>query len=66
MLLVMTSGSPLVSLEQAAELCNVVPRTLINQISRGEAPFKMFKAGSRWAAHVSDVADWIDTQKAAA
>lgn len=64
MLLVMTSGSPVLTLEQVATIRNISPRTLLNQIYSKECPINMWKDGGSWFAHVSDVASWIDAKRA--
>jgi len=64
--LLMTYDKPIMSLEQVAELLGVGARTLENKIYAQECPVPMFKLGSKWSAHVADVAAYIDAQRAAA
>lgn len=51
---------------EVAELLGIGDRTLENQIYNQQCPIPMFKVGSKWAAHVADVAAYIDTQRAEA
>ena len=43
-----------------ATLMGVEPRTIENQIQRGDFPIKTFKLGSKSVAHIQDVATHID------
>lgn len=61
--LLLTYDGPIVHFDDLANLLGVVPRTLENQIYAGTCPVKVFKLGSKWAAHVSDVANYIDSQR---
>jgi hypothetical protein len=47
-----------------AELMGITPRTLENQIYAERCPIPLFKVGSKYAAHISDVAAYIDAQRA--
>lgn len=62
--LLLTNDTPVMSLEQVATLFDVTARTLENRIYRKECPIPMFKVGSSWAAHIEDVARYIDAQRA--
>ena len=63
--LLLTHDTPVMSLDQVAKLFDVSARTLENRIYRKECPIPMFKVvGSSWAAHVEDVARYIDAQRA--
>jgi hypothetical protein len=55
---------PTMTLEQVADLLRLTPRTLENQIYDARCPIPMFKLGSKWTAHISDVAAYIDAQRA--
>jgi len=64
LMLLMLVNSPVLRLDEVADLLNLNVRSLQNKIYRGEVPFPMFKmlkSGS-WVAHVSDVARYIDEQ----
>lgn len=65
-LLLLTYEGPTMTLEQVAKFLGVTPRTLENQIYGERCPIPMFKVGSRYAAHISDVARYIDEQREAA
>ena len=68
MLLITTDGSPTMTVTQVAKILNVDPRTIQNKIYKKDIPFPMFKLGDSggWSAHVSDVANYIDTQRESA
>jgi hypothetical protein len=55
---------PVLTLEQVADLLQITPRSLENQIYAERCPIPMFKVGSKFAAHISDVAAYIDVQRA--
>jgi excisionase family DNA binding protein len=57
---------PTLTGEEVANLLGIGERTLENRIYKKECPIPMFKMGSKWAAHVSDVAAYIDSQRAEA
>lgn len=59
-------GSPVMTLDQVAALLGIGPRALENNIYAEKCPIPMFKLGSKWHGHVSDVAKYIDVQRAAA
>jgi hypothetical protein len=63
-LLLMTEGRPVMHLAEVASMLGIGERTAENQIYRKDFPIVVFKAGSRWVAHVSDVAKYIDAQRA--
>lgn len=64
--LLLTHDTPIMSAGQVAELMGITERTLENQIYAERCPIPMFKVGSKFAAHISDVAGYIDGQRAAA
>lgn len=64
--LLLTYGKPTLGLEDVANLMEIKPRSLENRIYEKRCPIPMFKIGDTWAAHVTDVAQYIDTQRAAA
>lgn len=57
---------PTMTCKEVADILGIGERTLENQIYDQRCPIPMFKIGSKWAAHVSDVAAYIDGQRAAA
>ncbi|MCY1173944.1 hypothetical protein D9M73_141280 [compost metagenome] len=64
--LLLVYEKPVMSLGQVAELMGLAPRTLENKIYAHTAPVPMFKIERDWYAHVTDVATYIDEQRAAA
>jgi predicted transcriptional regulator len=64
--LLLTHDKPTMTAAQVAELFGVTERTLENQIYAERCPIPMFKIGSKFAAHISDVAGYIDNQRAEA
>jgi hypothetical protein len=60
--LLLTNDGPVMFAPKVAELLDITERTLENQIYAEKCPIPMFKLGSKWAAHVSDVAAYIDRQ----
>lgn len=62
--LLLTHDNPVMTIEQVADLFGLSTRTLENQIYRKECPVPMFKMAGKWAAHISDVAKYIDDQRA--
>ena len=65
-LLMSNDCQPLMNLKDLAKLFNVTPRTAENWIYAEKMPVPVFKAGGAWMAHVSDVAKYIDEQRALA
>jgi hypothetical protein len=61
--LLLTHETPVMSLKEVAELFGIVERSLENKIYAGECPIPMFKVGNKFAAHISDVAAYIDAQR---
>jgi hypothetical protein len=61
--LLLTHDTPVMTLEEVAALFGVASRTLENRIYRKDCPIPMFKVGGNWAAHISDVAKYIDAQR---
>lgn len=61
--LLLTHDKPVMSLAEVAELFGVSDRTLENRIYAGTCPVPMFKVGSKFQAHISDVAAYIDAQR---
>lgn len=68
MLLIQTDGRPTLNLSEMAALLSLDPRSMQNKIYKRTAPFPVFKLGESgdWAAHISDVAQYIDGQREAA
>lgn len=64
--LLLTHDTPIMTAAEVAELLGIGERTLENQIYAERCPIPMFKVGSKFAAHISDVAAYIDAQRAAA
>ena len=62
--LLLTYGNPVMQLDQVAELMGIGSRTLENRIYAEECPVPMFKIGNKWHAHITDVASYIDKQRA--
>lgn len=63
--LLLTHDSPVMSLEEVAELMGITPRSLENKIYAEGCPIPMFKVGNKFKAHIADVAKYIDDQRAA-
>ena len=63
--LLLTHDAPIMSLEEVAELLEITPRSLENQIYADRCPIPMFKVGSKFKAHIADVAAYIDAQREA-
>ena len=61
--LLLTHDGPTMTHEQVADLLGIGSRTLENRIYANECPVPMFKVGTKWAAHISDVAAYIDKQR---
>lgn len=59
----MTGGAPVLTAAQFATLRNIKRVTLMNQIYARTCPVPMFRDGSEWFAHVSDVAAWLDAER---
>lgn len=66
MLLIKTDGDPTMPIDMVAKLLGIEVRTLENRIYAQTTPFTMFKLGTKWVAHVTDVAKHIDDQREAA
>lgn len=64
--LLLQYGQPTMTLEQVADLMRLKPKTLENQHYGRTAPVPFFKVGNQLHAHISDVADYIDGQRAGA
>lgn len=64
--LLLQYGQPTMTLEEVADLMRLKPKTLENWHYERRCPFPMFKVGNQYHAHVSDVAEYIDTQRAGA
>lgn len=64
--LMLQADGPLMTLEQVADLLEIAPRSLENNIYAQKCPIPMFKVGSKFKAHVRDVAQYIDSQRDAA
>ena len=65
-LLIMTDGNPLMTLEQIARLRGIGFKTAQNQVYAKTLGIPVWKDGGGWFAHVSDVANWIDKNRAEA
>jgi hypothetical protein len=59
-------GQPTMTLEQVAELMRLKPKTVENRHYARECPIPLFKIGNQLQAHISDVAAYIDEQRAGA
>lgn len=66
MLLAMTDARPTMNLAEIATILGVTEPSAKNKVYAKEIPFNVFQVGSKWCAHVSDVAKYIDDQRAAA
>lgn len=64
--LLLTYEQPTMTLEQVAALMEITPRSLENQHYGDRCPIPLFKVGSKLQAHISDVAKYIDEQRAGA
>ncbi|MBX3653249.1 MAG: pyocin activator PrtN family protein [Ramlibacter sp.] len=64
--LLLTHESPVLSIDEVATLLGITVRSLENQIYAHRCPIPMFKMGSKFCAHVADVAAYIDAQRAQA
>lgn len=64
--LLLTYSCPIMTAAEVAELMGITERTLDNKIYAQSCPIPMFKLGAKHAAHISDVAKYIDAQRAAA
>ena len=65
MLLIQTDGRPTMTVADMSRLLNLTPRSVRNRIYKKDLPFPVFKLADsgEWVAHVSDVAQHIDTQR---
>jgi len=54
---------PVLGVKELASLFGISPRTVENKIVRGEFEVKTFLMGSKPAAHIADVASYIDKQR---
>ncbi len=66
MALLLTYDKPVMTLEELATLMGLGSRSLENKIYAGECPVATFKIGNKWHAHITDVAKYIDDQRAEA
>jgi hypothetical protein len=64
--LLLTHDRPIMMAAEVADLLGITERSLENQIYAERCPIPMFKMGSKYAAHIADVAAYIDAQRAAA
>jgi hypothetical protein len=64
--LLLVNEGPIMPAKGVADLLGITERTLENQIYAERCPVPMFKVGSKYAAHVTDVAAYIDSQRAGA
>lgn len=64
--LLLTHDSPTMTAAEVADLLGITERSLENQIYAQRCPIPMFKIGSKFAAHITDVAEYIDKQRAEA
>ena len=62
--LLLTYSNPIMTAAQVAELMGIGERSLENKIYDKSCPVPMFKLGSKYAAHITDVAKYIDDQRA--
>lgn len=65
MLLIQTDGRPTMNVSDLGALLNMTQRTVQNRIYKRTMPFPVFKLADsgEWVAHISDVAQHIDTQR---
>ena len=64
--LLLTYSQPTMTLEQVADLMRLTPKTLENRHYSRTSPIPLFKVGSQLQAHITDVAAYIDAQRAGA
>lgn len=64
--LLLTHDSPIMPAAEVASLMGITERTLENKIYAEQCPIPMFKVGSKYCAHIADVAKYIDEQRAGA
>ena len=62
-LLIMTDGNPSMTLRQIATLRGIDFRTAQNKVYSKTLGIPVWKDGGEWFAHVSDVANWMDSQR---
>jgi len=62
--LLLVAEGPTMGLDQLAAIMEITPRSLENQHYAQRCPIPLFKIGSKLQAHVSDVAKYIDEQRA--
>jgi hypothetical protein len=62
--LLLLHEGPIVPASAVADLLRITERSLENQIYAQKCPVPMFKVGNKFAAHVEDVAAYIDAQRA--
>jgi hypothetical protein len=63
MLLAMTDGRPTLNLAEIAELLGLTEASARNRIYAEDMPFPVFQLGTKWCAHIADVAAYIDAQR---
>ena len=64
--LLLIHDQPVMTLEAVADLMGLASRSLENKIYASECPIPMFKIGNKWHGHITDVAHYIDAQRAEA
>ena len=64
--LLLLHDGPILPAKAVADLMRITERTLENQIYAETCPVPMFKVGNKYAAHVTDVAAYIDAQRSGA
>ena len=62
--LLLTHDKPVMMIDEVADLFGLSGRTMENRYYAGNCPIPLFKIGSKLAAHISDVAKYIDEQRA--
>lgn len=65
-LLLLLDGRPSMSLQEIADIRGIDFRTAQNKVYDGSLGIPVWKDCSQWFAHVEDVANWIDEQRAQA
>lgn len=65
-LLLLLDGRPCMTLQEIADLRGIDLRTAQNKVYDGSLGIPVWKDGNQWFAHVEDVANWIDEQRAQA
>lgn len=65
-LMILTNGRPSMSLQEIADLRGMESQTAQNKVYDGSLGIPVWEDCNQWFAHVEDVANWIDAQRAQA